>query len=128
VKNKIGEKKMLDKLKEKPTTRPDYRIIGKPVARHDAWGKVFADTKYANDYTLPGMLYAKVLRSQYAAAKVLSIDTREAVKLAGVEAVMTAKDVPHNETVTRFGQTHKVGGFEGLYRPRALLSLKKRWA
>ena len=107
---------MLDKLKEKPTTRPDYRIIGKPVVRHDAWGKVFADTKYANDYTLPGMLYAKVLRSQYAAAKVLSIDTREAVKLAGVEAVMTAKDVPHNETVTRFGQTHKVGGFEGLYR------------
>ena len=107
---------MLDKLKEKPTTRPDYRIIGKPVARHDAWGKVFADTKYANDYTLPGMLYAKVLRSRYAAAKVLSIDTREAVKLAGVEAVMTARDVPHNETVTRFGQTHKVGGFEGLYR------------
>jgi CO/xanthine dehydrogenase Mo-binding subunit len=126
VKNKIGEKKMLDKLKEKPTTRPDYRIIGKPVARHDAWGKVFADTKYANDYTLPGMLYAKVLRSQYAAAKVLSIDTREAVKLAGVEAVMTAKDVPHNETVTRFGQTHKVGGFEGLYRVLAEKKIRFR--
>jgi CO/xanthine dehydrogenase Mo-binding subunit len=117
---------MLDKLKEKPTTRPDYRIIGKPVARHDAWGKVFADTKYANDYTLPGMLYAKVLRSQYAAAKVLSIDTREAVKLAGVEAVMTAKDVPHNETVTRFGQTHKVGGFEGLYRVLAEKKIRFR--
>ncbi len=117
---------MLDKLKEKPTTRPDYRIIGKPVARHDAWGKVFADTKYANDYTLPGMLYAKVLRSQYAAAKVLSIDTREAVKLAGVEAVMTARDVPHNETVTRFGQTHKVGGFEGLYRVLAEKKIRFR--
>jgi len=117
---------MLDKLKEKPTTRPDYRIIGKPVVRHDAWGKVFADTKYANDYTLPGMLYAKVLRSQYAAAKVLSIDTREAVKLAGVEAVMTAKDVPHNETVTRFGQTHKVGGFEGLYRVLAEKKIRFR--
>jgi len=117
---------MLDKLKEKPTTRPDYRIIGKPVARHDAWGKVFADTKYANDYTLPGMLYAKVLRSQYAAAKVLSVDTAEAVKLAGVEAVMTAKDVPHNETVTRFGQTHKVGGFEGLYRVLAEKKIRFR--
>ena len=117
---------MLDKLKEKPATRPDYRIIGKPVARHDAWGKVFADTKYANDYTLPGMLYAKVLRSQYAAAKVLSIDSGEAVKLAGVEAVMTAKDVPHNETVTRFGQTHKVGGFEGLYRVLAEKKIRFR--
>ncbi|MGD9412016.1 MAG: xanthine dehydrogenase family protein molybdopterin-binding subunit, partial [Desulfobacterales bacterium] len=117
---------MLDKLKEKPTTRQDHRIIGKPVARHDAWGKVFADTKYANDYTLPGMLYAKVLRSQYAAAKVLSIDTREAAKLSGVEAVMTAKDVPHNETVTRFGQTHKVGGFEGLYRVLAEKKIRFR--
>jgi CO/xanthine dehydrogenase Mo-binding subunit len=117
---------MLDKLKEKPTTRPDYRIIGKPVARHDAWGKVFADTKYANDYTLPGMLYAKVLRSRYAAARVLSIDTAEAVKLAGVEVVMTAKDVPHNETVTRFGQTHKVGGFEGLYRVLAEKKIRFR--
>ena len=107
---------MLEKIKKKTVTRPDYRIIGKPLPRHDAWGKVFAETKYANDYKLPGMLYAKVLRSRYPAAKLLSIDTREAAKLSGVAAVMTAKDVPHNETVTRFGQTHKVGGFEGLYR------------
>ncbi|MBW2489357.1 MAG: molybdopterin-dependent oxidoreductase, partial [Deltaproteobacteria bacterium] len=117
---------MLDKLKEKPTVEQDYRIIGKPVARHDAWGKAFADTKYANDYTLPGMLYAKVLRSQYAAANILSIDTSEAAKLSGVEAVMTAKDVPHNETVTRFGQTHKVGGFEGLYRVLAEKKIRFR--
>jgi CO/xanthine dehydrogenase Mo-binding subunit len=107
---------MLEKIKKKTVTRPDYRIIGKPLPRHDAWGKVFAETKYANDYKLPGMLYAKVLRSRYPAAKLLSIDTREAAKLSGVAAVMTARDVPHNETVTRFGQTHKVGGFEGLYR------------
>jgi CO/xanthine dehydrogenase Mo-binding subunit len=107
---------MLEKRKEKTSTRPAYRIIGKPVPRHDAWGKVFAETKYANDFKMPDMLYAKVLRSKYAAAKLISIDTREAEKLSGVAAVMTAKDVPHNETVTRFGQTHKVGGFEGLYR------------
>ena len=117
---------MLEKIKEKTTTRPDYRIIGKPLPRHDAWGKVFADTKYANDYKLPGMLYAKVLRSQYPSAKVLSIDTREAAKLSGVAAVMTARDVPHNETVTRFGQTHKVGGFEGLYRVLAAKKIRFR--
>ncbi len=35
----------------------------------------------------------------------------------GVKTVLTAKDVPRNETVTRFGQTHAMGGgFEGLYR------------
>lgn len=94
----------------------EYRIIGKPVPRHDAWDKAFGKTKYADDFDVPGMLYGKVLRSAYAAANIRSIDTSEAERLPGVEAVLTAKDVPNNETVTRFGQTHEVGGFEGLYR------------
>jgi len=107
---------MLEKLKEKTKIKRDHQVIGKPVPRHDAWGKAFADTRYANDFTLPGMLYAKVLRGRYPAAKLLSINTAKAEKLPGVAAVMTAKDVPNNETVTRFGQTHEVGGFEGMYR------------
>jgi CO/xanthine dehydrogenase Mo-binding subunit len=93
-----------------------YQVIGKPVPRHDAWDKVFGKTKYADDYAVPGMLYGKVLRSKYPAARIVSIDTTEAEKFPGVVTVMTAKDVPNNETVTRFGQTHTVGGFEGLYR------------
>ena len=98
------------------TESPDYQYIGKPMPRHDAWDKVFGRTKYADDFDMPGMLYGKVLRSAYPAAKILSIDTSGAEKMPGVEAVLTAKDVPNNETVTRFGQTHQVGGFEGLYR------------
>jgi CO/xanthine dehydrogenase Mo-binding subunit len=66
---------------------------------------------------MPGMLYAKVLRSRYPSARIVSIDTAKAEKLAGVKAVLTAKDIPQNESVTRFGQTHAMGGgFEGLYR------------
>ena len=94
----------------------DYRIIGKAMPRHDAWDKAFGKTRYADDHTLPGMLYGKVLRSRYPAAHILSVDTHKAEELPGVAAVMTAKEVPNNETVTRFGQTHEVGGFEGLYR------------
>jgi CO/xanthine dehydrogenase Mo-binding subunit len=93
-----------------------YNIIGNPRHRHDAWSKVFGTTIYAGDYSVPGMLYAKVLRSKYAAAWIRSIDTSAAERMSGVVAVMTAKDVPNNETVTKFGQTHTVGGFEGLYR------------
>jgi CO/xanthine dehydrogenase Mo-binding subunit len=102
--------------KEQTMGENEYRIIGQPVARHDAWDKAFGKTKYADDFDMPGALYGRVLRSAYPAADILSIDTSEAEKLPGVEAVLTAKDVPHNETVTRFGQTHQVGGFEGLYR------------
>ena len=96
--------------------RRKFRHIGKPLPRHDAKEKVFGKTIYAGDYKIPGMLHVKVLRSQYPAALLKGIDVSEAEALPGVVLVMTAKDVPNNETVTRFGQTHKVGGFEGMYR------------
>jgi CO/xanthine dehydrogenase Mo-binding subunit len=93
------------------------RVIGKPIPRHDAWEKALGLVSYAADFSMPGMLFGKVLRSRYASAKILSIDTSKAERLQGVRAVLTAKDVPKNESVTRFGQTHAVGGgFEGLYR------------
>jgi len=95
----------------------EFKIVGKPMSRDDAWAKVRGDLKYADDFSLPGMLYAKVLRSKYPAAKIISIDISKAGQLEGVQTVLTAKDVPHNETVTRFGQSSEVGkGFEGLYR------------
>ncbi|MCL5046777.1 MAG: xanthine dehydrogenase family protein molybdopterin-binding subunit [Actinobacteria bacterium] len=94
-----------------------HKIVGKPVPRHDAWAKVRGEVTYADDYSLPGMLCGKVLRSQYPAALIKSIDTARAEALEGVRAVLTAGDVPRNETVTRFGQTRDVGsGFEGMYR------------
>ncbi len=97
--------------------KDDFKIIGKPIPRHDAWEKAFGLTTYAADFSLPDMLHGKVLRSKYPSAKILSIDTTKAKRLKGVQAVLTAKDVPRNESVTRFGQTHTVGGgFEGLYR------------
>ena len=107
---------MPGKPKKETFSKSNYRIIGKPMPRHDARDKVFGKTKYAEDHAIPGMLYGKVLRSKYPAANILSIDTSNAERLPGVQAVITAKDIPNNENVTRFGQTHSVGGFEGLYR------------
>lgn len=95
----------------------ELRIIGKPIPRQDALEKAMGLIQYAADFSMPGMLYGKVLRSQYASARIVSIDTSAAEWLPGVRAVLTARDVPQNESITRFGQTHAVGGgFEGLYR------------
>ncbi|MCL5075219.1 MAG: xanthine dehydrogenase family protein molybdopterin-binding subunit [Chloroflexi bacterium] len=97
--------------------RRPMKVVGKPVPRHDAWEKVRGNTLYAADFSMPGMLYGKVLRSSHPAARILSIDTSKAEALAGVRAVITAKDVPRNESVIRFGQSRDLGsGFEGLYR------------
>jgi len=95
----------------------ELRIIGKLIPRQDALEKAMGLIQYAADFSMPGMLYGKVLRSPYASARIISIDTSAAERLPGVRTVLTARDVPQNESVTRFGQTHAVGGgFEGLYR------------
>jgi xanthine dehydrogenase molybdenum-binding subunit len=69
-------------------------IMGRPVARIDAASKVTGQTKYLPDMTFPGMLYARVLRSPIAHARIKHIDTQRARDLPGVRAVITARDVP----------------------------------
>lgn len=92
-------------------------VVGSAVPKPDAWGKARGEIVYADDFTLPGMLVGKVLRSKYPAARIISIDTSKAEQLEGVWAVLTAKDVPHNEIRAKFGQSRDVGSqFEGLYR------------
>ena len=94
-----------------------FKLVGKPAPRHDAWAKAKGDQLYSDDFTMPGMLYGKALRSKYPAAIIKSIDTSKAKALPGVHAVLTAKDVPMNVEISKFGQMKDVGGgFEGLYK------------
>lgn len=94
----------------KELERPRYRVIGRPVPRHDAWDKVLGRTVYAGDWSLPGMLVGKVLRSPYPSARIRRIDPSPARALPGVVAVLTAEDVPRNTLWTDVpGQTTEVG-------------------
>lgn len=70
----------------------EYTVIGKRVPRADGKQKVMGQAKYAGDNALPGMLWCKVLRSPYAHARILNIDTGKAERLPGVKGVVTAKD------------------------------------
>lgn len=63
--------------------------IGNTTPRVDAVERVTGQAKYTHDIKLPGMLYARVLRSPHPHARILSIDTREASRLPGVQAVIT---------------------------------------
>jgi len=75
----------------------DFKYIGKRVPRIDARDKVTGRTKYSTDIYLEDMLWANVLRSEHAHAKILKIDVEKARGLAGVEAVLTHEDIPgHN--------------------------------
>ena len=48
---------------------------------------------YLDDIRLPGMLHGAILRSPYAHARILSIDTSRAFAHPNVAAVVTAKDL-----------------------------------
>ena len=62
----------------------EFRVMGRPEKRRDARAKVTGKAKYAADIRLPGMLYAKILRPPAHGAKLKSVDTSAAEKIAGV--------------------------------------------
>ena len=74
-----------------------YSKVNKPIIRVDAYEKVIGKAKFAADLYFPNMLYGKVLRSKYPYARIVKIDIEKALACPGVEAVITADDIPNNE-------------------------------
>lgn len=77
--------------------------IGTNVARIDAKAKATGEARFTVDIKLPGMLHAKFLRSPYAHARIVSVDTAEAEKLPGVAGIVTQFDLEgmtlHNDVL-----------------------------
>ncbi|RMG37963.1 MAG: xanthine dehydrogenase family protein molybdopterin-binding subunit [Planctomycetota bacterium] len=71
-----------------------YRVLGTRPVRHDGVDKVTGRARYGADTHLPGMLYAAMLRSPHAHARIVSIDTSAAEAMPGVHAVVTREDFP----------------------------------
>lgn len=69
------------------------RILGKAIRRREDPALVTGRGKYTDDLRLPNMVYAAILRSPYAHARITSIDTSKAKALDGVVAVFTGEDV-----------------------------------
>ncbi|HLE90398.1 MAG TPA: 2Fe-2S iron-sulfur cluster-binding protein, partial [Anaerolineales bacterium] len=71
-----------------------YQTVGKPEKKVDAVKLVQGKPAFTADIELRGMLYARVLRSQHAHARIKKIDTSKARELKGVAAVLTWQDIP----------------------------------
>ena len=70
------------------------KVVGTSPVRPDGVPKVTGQAQYGADYSLPGMLWAKVLRSPHAHARILSIDTSKAAALPGVKGIILGSDFP----------------------------------
>nr|WP_312875711.1 xanthine dehydrogenase family protein molybdopterin-binding subunit [Paenibacillus planticolens] len=68
--------------------------MGKSIPRKETWEKVTGLTKYMNDVSGPELLHVKIAISPHAHAKIISIDSSEAMKLPGVKAVITGQNEP----------------------------------
>jgi CO/xanthine dehydrogenase Mo-binding subunit len=70
--------------------------IGKPKQRIDAVEKAAGTVRYTADYSVPGLLHAKLATSTQAHAKIKAIDVSEAWKVPGVRAIVTGKMFPYH--------------------------------
>ena len=82
--------------------KAELNIIGSSPARMGGVERVVGKGVYGIDLMLKDQLHGMILRSQYAHAKIVSIDTSETKKVPGVHAVITAEDAP----IVRYGRSY----------------------
>ena len=76
-------------------SEPKQKFVGRSVPRLEDRPLLLGQGRFAADISFPGQWCMRVVRSPVAHGKILSIDASAALKLPGVHAVWTAKDVAH---------------------------------
>ncbi len=79
---------------EKWLTVKEYNVVGKSLQRVDALEKVLGRALYVGDHFVPGMLYAKLVKSPVPHGILKAILPGRAVELDGFVTLVTAEDVP----------------------------------
>ncbi len=90
-----------------------YNVIGRPEIRVDGGEKVTGKAIYTVDVELPGMAHGKILRSPYAHARVVRVDSSKAEKLPGVYAIITRND------------QRQIGMFGAAYKDQTIVAIDK---
>ncbi len=76
-----------------PRTTPEVGGMGHSIKRKEDPRFIRGAGQYIDDVNLPGQLWLDIVRSPYAHARIKSIDSSEALKVPGVAAVVTGKDL-----------------------------------
>lgn len=70
------------------------KLVGTDIAPPDLVAKITGRAKYAEDFRVDGMVFAKLLLSPMPHARVRNIDASRALAMPGVLGILTADDVP----------------------------------
>ena len=90
------------------TIRTRRDVLGNSALRPDGAAKVRGDFAFTSDLHAENMLWGATLRSPHAHARIISIDFSHAWKIPGVEAIITADDVPGQPTYGLISQDQPV--------------------
>src|SRR5256885_8648174 len=74
-------------------TQVPSHALGEAYKRKEDARFIRGQGNYVDDMQLPGMLYGDIVRSPYAHALIKNVDISEALKVPGVVAVITGKDL-----------------------------------
>ena len=77
-------------------TNKIWTTVGKSEQRIDSVEKSTGKLRYVGDYSVPGLMHAKLVTSTQAHALITSIDTTEAWKMPGVRAIVTGEMFPYH--------------------------------
>lgn len=72
----------------------ELTVLGKKVTRVDAIQKVKGESKFVSDYEFKNMLYGALVLAKHARALIKGIETKRAMAVKGVKAVLTYLDIP----------------------------------
>ena len=108
-----------------------HKLIGKDYETADLYAKVTGLAKYAEDYHAEGMLFCKLLLSPLPHARVKHLDTRAALAMPGVKAILMADELPppadsltDNGTVIRANpKSERALTMEPLYQGEPILAV-----
>ncbi|MFA5778589.1 MAG: xanthine dehydrogenase family protein molybdopterin-binding subunit [Elusimicrobiota bacterium] len=84
---------------KKNISKDNFHSVGKSVTRNDVFEKVTGIAKYIDDYKFGDMLYGATVRSTVPHGNIKSLNSAPALKIDGVVAVYTHKDIPGKNEV-----------------------------
>ncbi len=87
-------------------------VLGHSALRPDGTAKVKGDFAFSSDLWAENMLWGATLRSPHPHARIVSIDLSKAWKVTGVEAIITASDVPGQLTYGLISEDQPVFAFD----------------
>ncbi len=91
-----------------PVGPPERPVIGGNPLRADSLDKVTGRARYAEDITMPGLLYGAILRSPHPHARLVALNVEAATRVAGVVCALTHADVPGENSFIEYSRDEPI--------------------